>query len=41
MLKLADGRSTGEAFVEFTTEEDLEKGLSRSKNYIGRRYIDG
>lgn len=40
LLKLADGRSTGEAFVEFATEEDLEKGLSRSKNYIGRRYID-
>lgn len=35
-----DGRTTGQAFVEFVTSIDCEKALSRDKRYIGKRYVN-
>jgi len=40
ILNRPDGRSTGEALVEFKNEEDLEKGLEKDKENIGDRYIE-
>ena len=36
-----DGRASGEAFVVLTSAEDLEKALTKTKQNIGHRYIDG
>lgn len=35
-----DGRTTGQAFVEFMTSTECEKALLRDKQYIGKRYIN-
>lgn len=35
-----DGRPTGDAFVQFETEDDAQKGLSRHRQIIGQRYIE-
>jgi len=34
------GRSSGEAFVQFTTKEYVEKALEKNKECIGHRYIE-
>lgn len=36
-----DNRPTGEAFVEFASAEDLAKALTRDRNHMGNRYIEG
>ena len=36
-----DGRPSGEAYIELASEEDLEKALTRDKNHMGKRYIEG
>jgi heterogeneous nuclear ribonucleoprotein F/H len=36
----AEGRPSGEAFVEVKTEEDVEKALSLSNSKIGQRYVE-
>ena len=41
MPKTPDGRSTGEAFVEFETEDDAVAALDKNNEHIGRRYIEG
>ena len=41
MWKNRDGRSSGEAFVEFENEEELEKGLKMNKENMGKRYVEG
>ncbi|UYV69026.1 GRSF1 [Cordylochernes scorpioides] len=33
-------KPTGKGFVEFENEEELNKGVSRHKNYLGKRYIE-
>ncbi|KAF1763682.1 hypothetical protein GCK72_003627 [Caenorhabditis remanei] len=35
-----DGRPTGDAFVQFETEEDAQKGLLKHRQIIGQRYIE-
>ncbi|GAB1601199.1 RNA-binding protein 12 [Argonauta hians] len=35
-----DGRTTGQAFVEFVTSMDCEKAVARDKRYVGKRYIN-
>ncbi|EGT52376.1 hypothetical protein CAEBREN_32196, partial [Caenorhabditis brenneri] len=35
-----DGRPTGDAFVQFETEEDAQKGLLKHRHIIGQRYIE-
>lgn len=33
------GRETGEAFIEVSTDRDVEKALDRHKKSIGHRYV--
>ncbi|CTQ86547.1 RRM domain-containing protein [Caenorhabditis elegans] len=35
-----DGRPTGDAFVQFETEEDAQQGLLKHRQVIGQRYIE-
>ncbi|XP_029641926.1 uncharacterized protein LOC115216597 isoform X1 [Octopus sinensis] len=35
-----DGRTTGQAFVEFVTSTDCEKAVARDKKYVGKRYVN-
>jgi epithelial splicing regulatory protein 1/2 len=39
-VKKPDGRSTGDAFVLFTEENDAPKALSKHRESIGQRYIE-
>ena len=36
-----DGRASGEAYAELTSADDLKLALTKNKNHMGRRYIDG
>jgi hypothetical protein len=36
-----NGRSSGEAYVEFDTAESYHKALLKNKQYMGTRYIEG
>ena len=35
------GRPTGEAYIEFASDEDLQEALKKDKEYMGKRYIEG
>ena len=35
-----DGRSTGDAFVLFASEEEANKGLKKHRDTMGARYIE-
>jgi len=39
-LYQSDGRASGDGLVEFRNEEDMEKGMLKDKENIGKRYID-
>lgn len=41
MTSSREGRPSGEAFVEFSTEEDLKQALKRDRDHMGNRYIEG
>ena len=36
----ADGRATGDAFVLFSSDDDVSKALTKHKQCIGTRYIE-
>eukprot|EP01006_Ploeotia_vitrea_P047930 TRINITY_DN67179_c10_g3_i1.p1 TRINITY_DN67179_c10_g3~~TRINITY_DN67179_c10_g3_i1.p1 ORF type:complete len:594 (+),score=44.00 TRINITY_DN67179_c10_g3_i1:124-1782(+) len=40
VLYFPDGRSTGEAFVTFNSEEDALQAVKRHKNPMGTRYVE-
>ncbi|XP_078083132.1 putative RNA-binding protein 19 [Mustelus asterias] len=40
IVKNANGNTTGYVFVDFESEDDLEKALKRNKDYMGGRYIE-
>ncbi|XP_059844270.1 probable RNA-binding protein 19 isoform X1 [Hypanus sabinus] len=40
IIKNATGNTTGYVYVDFQSEDDLEKALKRNKEYMGRRYIE-
>lgn len=37
---VADGRPSGEAFVELQSEEDVSKALAHHNEHMGRRYVE-
>lgn len=41
MTSSREGRPSGEAFVEFESEEDLNEALKRDRDHMGNRYIEG
>lgn len=40
MTYTREGRSTGEAYVEMSCEEDIEKALKKHNEHLGPRYIE-
>lgn len=36
-----EGRPSGEAFVEFETEEDLKIAVKKDRETMGHRYVEG
>nr|CAD7440940.1 unnamed protein product [Timema bartmani] len=41
MTMSAEGRPSGEAYVEFDSEEDIENALKKDLQRMGHRYIEG
>jgi RNA recognition motif-containing protein len=41
MISPSDGKMTGEAYIELSTQEDVEKALECDRQNIDRRYIEG
>ena len=41
LLPLAkDGRSSGQAYVQFTNDEDAKKALEKNRHHMGHRYVE-
>ena len=36
-----DGRPSGEAYIELSSEEDVHTACKRDKEHMGKRYIEG
>lgn len=41
MTSSKEGRPSGEAFVEFEDEEEVERACQRDRDHMGNRYIEG
>lgn len=41
MTTSREGRPSGEAFVEFEDEEDVERACQKDRDHMGNRYIEG
>lgn len=41
MTSSREGRPSGEAFVEFESDEDMNTALRKDRDNIGSRYIEG
>lgn len=41
MTTSREGRPSGEAFVEFEDEDDLQKACQKDREHMGNRYIEG
>lgn len=41
MTTSREGRPSGEAFVEFEDEGDMERACERDRDHMGNRYIEG
>lgn len=41
MTTSREGRPSGEAFVEFENEGDMERACERDRDHMGNRYIEG
>jgi len=35
-----EGRASGEAYVEFETDEDIENALKKDRQHLGKRYVE-
>jgi len=40
ILRNAEGRLSGQAFVEFKSSDDLENALKRNREHMGKRYLE-
>jgi len=40
MVKTAENRASGEAYVEFETKEDFENALKKDRETLGKRYVE-
>jgi len=40
VIFLQNGRASGEALVEVSSEEDFKKALAKNKEHIGKRYVE-
>jgi len=36
-----DGRPSGEAYIELSSEQDVNVALSKNQQHMGKRYIEG
>ena len=41
MAMTREGRPSGEAFIEMTCQEDVEKALKKDRENMGKRYVEG
>lgn len=40
IVRYPDGRASGDAFVLFPSEGDVEKAMAKNKQPLGHRYVD-
>jgi len=36
-----DGRPSGEAYIELSSEQDVSLAISKNQQHMGKRYIEG
>lgn len=40
IVRYPDGRASGDAFVLFPSESEVEKAMAKNKQQLGHRYVD-